>query len=40
MNYYWLNRKELLQKAKTKYYNCGGKVKAAQYYTANKDVIK
>ena len=38
--YYWFNRRELLQKAKDKYHNCGGKEKAAEYYTANKDVIK
>ena len=25
MSYYFLNRKELLQKAKDRYYNCGGK---------------
>ena len=40
MSYYWLNRKELLQKAKDKYHNCGGKEKAAEYYIASKDVIK
>ena len=37
---YWYNRQELLQKAKEKYYNHGGKEKAAEYYLANKDVIK
>ena len=35
-SYYWLNRQELLEKAKDKY----GKEKAAEYYTRNKDVIK
>ena len=39
MRYYWFNRQELLQKAKKKYDN-GGKEKAAEYYQANKDVIK
>ena len=39
MNYYWPNRQESLQKAKKKYDN-GGKEKAAEYYQANKDVIK
>ena len=27
INYYWLNRQELLQKAKEKYHNKGGKRK-------------
>ena len=40
MSYYWFNRQELLQKAKGKYCNCGGKEKAAEYYLQNKDVIK
>ena len=40
MSYYWFNRQKLLQKAKDKYHNCGGKEKAAKYYTKNKDVIK
>ena len=40
MNYYWFNRKELLQKAKAKYDNCGGKEKVAEYYKTSKDVIK
>ena len=39
MSYYKFNRQELLQKAKKKYGN-GGKEKAAEYYQANKDVIK
>ena len=29
-----------MQKAKEKYYNHGGKEKAAEYYLANEDVIK
>ena len=40
MGYYWFNRLELLQKAKNKYYNCGGKEKAAKYYLENKDFMK
>ena len=40
MSHYWLNRKELLKKAKTKYYNKDGKEKAAKYYEGNKDAIK
>ena len=40
MNYYWFNRKELLQKANDKYDSYGGKQKAAEYHEANKDVIK
>ena len=40
MNYYWFNRKELLQKAKDKYDSYCGKQKASEYYEANKDVIK
>ena len=40
MSYYWFNRQELLQKAKEKYHNYGGKEKAAEYYQTNKDAIK
>ena len=40
MSYYWFNRQELLEKAKDKYHNGGGKEKATEYYQANKDVIK
>ena len=40
MSHYWFNKKDLLQKAKDKFDNCGGKEKAAKYYQANKDVIK
>ena len=39
MSYYQFNRQELLQKAKDKYHNCGGKGKASKYYIANKDVF-
>ena len=40
MSYYWLNKQEILQKAKEKYDN-GGKEKAAKCYQVNKDdVIK
>ena len=38
MSYYWFNRQELLQKAKDKYHNCGGKEKVNEYYIENKDV--
>ena len=40
MSYYSFNIEELLKKAKTKYYNKGGKEKAANYYEDNKEVIK
>ena len=36
MNYYWLNRQEIQQKAKDRY----SKEKAAQYYAQNKEAIK
>ena len=36
MSYYWLNRKEILQKAKERY----SKEKAAVYYFENKEAIK
>ena len=36
MSYYWLNRKEILQKAKERY----SKEKAAEYYLENKEAIK
>ena len=39
MSYCWLNREELLKKAKEKYDN-GGKEKAAKNYKDNKYVIK
>ena len=40
MIYYWFNRQELLQKAKNRYYNCGGKEEATEYYISNKDILK
>ena len=40
MSYYWFNKKEVLQKAKEKYDNGGGKEKAAEYYQANKNFLK
>ena len=40
MSYYWFNREELLEKAKDKYHNGGGKEKACEYCIANKDVLK
>ena len=40
MSYYQFNREEILQKAKEKYDNGGGKEKAAEYYQTNKDVLK
>ena len=40
MSYYWLNRQEVLKKAKTKYHNKSGKEKAAKYYEDNKKAIK
>ena len=40
MIYYLFNRQELLQQAKDRYYNGGGKEKATKYYNDNKDVSK
>ena len=40
MRHYWFNTEEVLQKAKEKYGNGGGKEKAAEYYIADKDVLK
>ena len=40
MSYYWFNREEALQKAKEKYNNYSDKEKTAEYYQANKDVLK
>ena len=40
MRYYWFNRQELLQKAKGRYHNDGGKEEAAKHYIENTDVIK
>ena len=39
MSHYWFNREKVLQKAKQKYDNCGGKEKAAEYYRPNKDFL-
>ena len=36
MSYYWLNRQEILQKAKERY----SREKASEYYIQNKGVIK
>ena len=40
MSYHWVNRQELLKKAKDKCHNNDGKEKAAKYYLDNKDVLK
>ena len=40
MSYYWFNRQKLLQKAKDRYHNCGGKEKAAEYYIDSKEALK
>ena len=40
MRYYWFNRQELLQKAKGRYHNDGGKEEAAKHYIENTDVVK
>ena len=40
MSYYWFNRQELLEKAKDKYQNGGGKEKAAEYYLKNREGFK
>ena len=39
MSYYFFNRHELLQNAKKRYHNFGGKEKAAEYCIANKEVL-
>ena len=39
-SYYCSNRKELLNKARDKYRNKGGKEKAVKYSQENKEVIK
>ena len=36
MSCYWFNRQELLQKAKDRHHNCGGKENAAEYYLKNR----
>ena len=40
MSHYLFNRQELLQKARDRYHNCGGKEKAGKYYIKNKDALK
>ena len=40
MSYHWFNRQQLLQKAKDRYHQCGGKEKAAKYYLENKGILK
>ena len=40
MSYYWFNRQQLLQKAKDRYHQCGGKERAAKYYLENKGILK
>ena len=40
MSYYWLKRKELMQKAWDKCHNKEGKEKPAKYYAANREVIR
>ena len=40
MSYDWFHRQEILEKAKNKYHNGGGKKEAAAYYIGNKDVLK
>ena len=37
---YLFSRKELLQNAKDRNYSCGGKEKFAEYYIANKEILK
>ena len=40
MSYYLFNKQELLQKAKDRYHNGGGKEKAAENCIQNKEVLK
>ena len=40
MSCYFFNRQGLLQKAKDRYHNCGGKGKVVEYYIANNEVLK
>ena len=40
MSYYWFNREKILKNAWDKYYNKGGKQKAAKYYVANQNVLR
>ena len=38
MSYYWFNRQELLQKAKSRYHNNSGEEKAPEYYIAKTSI--
>ena len=40
MSQYYLNRDKMLQKAKDRYCNSGGKEKAAKYYEDNQEVLR
>ena len=40
MSYYWFNRQQLLQKAKDRYHDCGGKERTDEYYIDNEDALK
>ena len=40
MSYYWFNKQEVLEKAKKRYHNNGGKEKGAKNYEDNKEIIK
>ena len=40
MSYYWFNREQLLKKTNEKYYNKGGKEKAAKYCKETKEAMK
>ena len=40
LSHYWFNRRELLQKAKDRYHNGGGKEEAAEYYLKTREVLK
>ena len=37
ISHYWFNREKILQNAKEKYGNGGGKEKATKYYKTNND---
>ena len=39
ISYYCFNRNELLQKAKNRYHNCGGREKSAKYFIDNKEAF-
>ena len=40
VNYYWFNRQKLLEKPKDRYHKSNCKQKSAEYYIANRDVLK